>query len=439
MTKAPDSRTPLSCEAAEALMDERISGTALTPEQTADLETHLADCKTCSDIAKITSDFPLFVGTPGAQETRAAARRLSTEYHHARHRRRLLVGVFVATAAAGLLVFSLPRLFSVPAEETDVPCVASSPFIVEPGVLMTYCAGPRPESHLDDGNLRFYLRKGAVGLAVDPNRTPRVAVSVHTPDGEVRVKGTVFSVRTDGTDSWVEVFRGEVEVRPLSPASSFTTAEGYGSRLARENRSPLAAPITTPLYQALEDALRDAGEAAVQNADASGVAAATDEDTGSNSETIDAPSKMRTKKPLKRPPTRATAPTPAIEADTLLQEARACMIARNWGCAAAKYREFLSRHTGRPGSESALISLAKLELLHLNDPSSALRHYSAYQRRAANGPLAEEALFGIAGAYRKLGNTSKEAAALRQFIDRYPRSTLTAKAESRLKEIEKRD
>ena len=64
---------------------------------------------------------------------------------------------------------------------------------------------------------------------------------------------------------------------------------------------------------------------------------------------------------------------------------------------------------------------------------------TAYQRRAPSGPLAEEALFGVAGAYRRLGNSNEERAALRRFLERYPRSSMQGKARARLAELEGAD
>ena len=99
----------------------------------------------------------------------------------------------------------------------------------------------------------------------------------------------------------------------------------------------------------------------------------------------------------------------------------------------------LARYSKRPESTAALISLAKIELRHLDAPRKALAHFTAYQRRAPNGPLAEEALFGIAGAYQRLGNDDEERAALRRFVERYPRSSLRGKARARLAELDRAD
>jgi outer membrane protein assembly factor BamD (BamD/ComL family) len=120
---------------------------------------------------------------------------------------------------------------------------------------------------------------------------------------------------------------------------------------------------------------------------------------------------------------------------TLTQEAQSCLIDRDWTCAAARYREVLTRFPRRPESMAVLISLAKIEMRYLGAPKDALTHYKTYQRRAPSGPLAEEALFGIAEAYRHLGVADKEEMTLSRFIEQYPESSLVQKARARLKQL----
>ena len=82
-----------------------------------------------------------------------------------------------------------------------------------------------------------------------------------------------------------------------------------------------------------------------------------------------------------------------------------------------------------------LITLAKIELRHLNSPKKALAHYGTYLRQAPNGPLAEEALLGMAHSYRRLGLEDREAETLQRYIERYPKSGLLGKARSRLEQL----
>ena len=65
----------------------------------------------------------------------------------------------------------------------------------------------------------------------------------------------------------------------------------------------------------------------------------------------------------------------------------------------------------------------------------ALKRYRAALRAASGGALNEEARFGIAEAYRKLGNTESETRALQQFLSRHPEAGLAPKAKARLAEL----
>ena len=99
------------------------------------------------------------------------------------------------------------------------------------------------------------------------------------------------------------------------------------------------------------------------------------------------------------------------------------------------YQDILKRYPGRPESTAVLISLAKIELRHLNLPKRALDHYTTYQRRAPGGPMAEEALFGIAETYRRLGDRNLEGETLRLFVERYPKSSQLKRARARLRQL----
>jgi TolA-binding protein len=122
--------------------------------------------------------------------------------------------------------------------------------------------------------------------------------------------------------------------------------------------------------------------------------------------------------------------------DILIQDAQSCLIVRDWKCAASRYQDILKHYPGRPESTAVLISLAKIELRRLNTPSKALDHYKSYQQRAPKGPMAEEALYGIADAYRRLGKTDMEKETLRLFVERHPQSSQLERVRARLHQLE---
>jgi Tetratricopeptide repeat len=118
----------------------------------------------------------------------------------------------------------------------------------------------------------------------------------------------------------------------------------------------------------------------------------------------------------------------------LLREANRLRGDRRWDEAAALYR----RVADARGEESttAMLALASLRLEHQNDAREARRLYRAVVDAAPNGPLAEEARWGIVMACQALADVREERAALDVFLTHHPSSLSAPKAKKRLAEIE---
>jgi tetratricopeptide (TPR) repeat protein len=90
-----------------------------------------------------------------------------------------------------------------------------------------------------------------------------------------------------------------------------------------------------------------------------------------------------------------------------------------------------------PDSEEALVALVSAGdiLSRLGEPDAALRAFDRYLVRRPEGSLAPEALFGRAGALRKLGREADEAAAWRRLLRAFPGSLYEAAGRHRLDEL----
>ncbi len=122
-------------------------------------------------------------------------------------------------------------------------------------------------------------------------------------------------------------------------------------------------------------------------------------------------------------------PAPRID---LLRTANGLRGQARWRDAERLYRQVA---TAAPTSEegyAANVAAAALRLEHLRDPAGALRLYRGALRSHPEGSLAEEVRWGMADAYRAMGNAISEETALREFIAAHPRSLMRAKAEGRL-------
>jgi hypothetical protein len=132
------------------------------------------------------------------------------------------------------------------------------------------------------------------------------------------------------------------------------------------------------------------------------------------------PSRVTSSGAAPRPRTQPVAeePAPAAEpADTaasLLARARQALRDQRWADAAASYRKLVDGFPSTPEAHMVLVPLAKLEVDRLGQPTVALRDLDAYL--AQGGSLALEARIAKARAYRALGRTSDEAAAIDEVL-----------------------
>jgi hypothetical protein len=138
-------------------------------------------------------------------------------------------------------------------------------------------------------------------------------------------------------------------------------------------------------------------------------------------------------------PEQASSQKPATQeqrvqaAQDLLKSANALRGQGRWREAERAYSGVMSRFPGTSQAYVATLAAASLRLEHLRDPAGALNLYQAVLK---GGSLGEEAQFGVARCHRAMGNTSGEAAALRQFVATRPGSLLRDQAERRLRQIE---
>jgi hypothetical protein len=121
-----------------------------------------------------------------------------------------------------------------------------------------------------------------------------------------------------------------------------------------------------------------------------------------------------TSRPMPAAVDEAAPEAPAATTASLLAAARQALRDQRWGDAAANYRQLVQSFPSTPEAHTVLVSLAKVELQRLGQPAVALRDLDAYL--ASGGPLALEARIEKARAFRALGRTSDEAAAIDEVL-----------------------
>jgi ferric-dicitrate binding protein FerR (iron transport regulator) len=436
---------PVSCEMAHRIYESTLVARTTSVEQREILQTHLDSCESCKNVFEFSDAFHAlaelldesdFVDGISAVLSQRRQQKQVEEQNPIRWPR-LAAGIAIAAVlCAGVWWVWQSVGGPVPSSATG-PCEAAS--ITRPiaGVSMTRCTrDAAPEVAVIGGEVTVKLTHGAVALSVDPNRQNPHPVSVDTPKGRVAVKGTLFTVHADNFGAQVEVLRGVVTVTPQkSPWRSLSVAAGNVARIDSGDIYPLQEPAFPVLTAALSRQ-HDSTESAAALARTSGSPQDDNrEDAGKNAQSL--PDGVS---PASRHATgvkNGASPLGPSEKtmEALIASARECLIAHDWECAAERYAKVVKNHGHRPGASSVLISLAKLELRRLGSPEKALKHYRAYMLKEPGGPLAEEALLGIAKSHRKIGNTDAERKALQQLLEQFPRSSMAVKVQNRLAQL----
>jgi ferric-dicitrate binding protein FerR (iron transport regulator) len=426
-----------SCLEIEGLLERLATEEPVESTDREALDRHLSTCMDCSQFSKILFGMTAFADSFAPEEARAVKAAVASLNNPPRQnpRRHIAIAaaatiVSVAAAAALLLLLNQFEGGDVPAtrDASQPACAATAPVTVAQGVFMSSCEDTSAHVVVEDqGVLRVSLDRGAVGLSVDPNRRNKHKVIVATSFGEVWVKGTVLTVYVTNTDTRVDVFRGQVEVRPnASTSKPVEVNEGRAALLSEPRpfapKTPWGESLRSRLEQ-IEDAPKPTFESEPP-------------ETTKDIDTDEMPALLSTAGEKNQGEADGFQIAPRVpSAEDLIQDAQLCLIDKDWNKAAALYRQIIRDYPSKPESESALISLAKIELRRLDRPEKALRYFNAYKTRVPGGPLTEEAILGIAESHRRLGNSDKEAAALSEFFTRFPKSTSTPAAKARLREI----
>jgi tetratricopeptide (TPR) repeat protein len=126
------------------------------------------------------------------------------------------------------------------------------------------------------------------------------------------------------------------------------------------------------------------------------------------------------------------------EAEDLLARANTLRGERQWQAADDVYEQVAKLYPRSAAAYVAEVASAGLRLDHLNNAASARQLYGMALSARPDGPLAEEARYGLARALRALGDVAGERAALEAFVAAYPASPLRAHAQKRLQELDRR-
>ncbi len=252
-------------------------------------------------------------------------------------------------------------------------------------------------SSVTDDRIEIDLIFGRIRSDVDSQKDgPDFSIS--TRKGVVVVTGTEFEVRDVNGEVVVEVYRGSVRVeeRDMSPRR---IAAGEGTSLTGEG-----------LVFSLEETPKELKQEQAR-AVSTGKKA---EEQASN----------KTKTPL-----------PKVNAGELLRQAHDLRSKGQWTMAADAYEKIIATFPQSFEAQSSRISVGLLYLDRLRMPAKALTMFDSYLGSRSSAPLAQEAAFGKARAFRAMGNTVAEMDTLEKFLEAYPAAIQTTRIRARLESL----
>ncbi len=355
-----------------ALVEARQSG-RVGDHENRSLESHLAVCPECADLARDLRRLADLARRPVAplpelDRRRARLRLLREAASEPARPRARAIGFAVAIAAAAAVI-GVVRLQSAtpPAPVAIAPVAASaSAAAIAPAARTATIVrgedGARFTRSEADGTDRVTLEAGRIEASVRPLRAGERFL-VATSDAEVEVRGTVFQVRAeDGRIAGVSVTEGKVEVR--FDGRAFLVAAG-------DTWNP--APRPTPTASA---AARPADRGAASVADG------------------------------RPPPTHRPAGSEAA--------------AKPAGAGSA---------SKDPGADDpASIFAAGVESLGRGEYEAAARRLAEFRARAPGDPRAEDAAFLTVLALDRSGQKAEAKAAARRYLEEHPGGHRAAEA-----------
>jgi hypothetical protein len=296
-------------------------------------------------------------------------------------------------------------------------CVA-----VEPHIHACLADGAKLRlSAVGQGKRRLDLVGGRVAVALDP-LPPAERLSIVANGVWSTAVGTAFTVEllADGSVRTV-VHEGKVAVGTENATDVVDshkiglTTGGGGVRV----EPPVShATLETPDWVALASVAKRSIEGPTAE-----VAAAPSQ---AETQAVAAPEPQSTARHARLAPPASPAPKAAAEEAapaaptpaSLLAAARQALREQRWADASGSYRQLIDTFPATPEAHTVLVSLAKLELDRLGQPAAALQHLDAYL--AHGGPLALEAKLAKVKAYRLLGRSTDEAAAIDDVLASHP-------------------
>lgn len=369
-------------------------------------------------------------------------------------------GVRLSLAAGDALIDQQPAVAGKQLSVGSVVTVGSGQacLLVPPGVSVCLDSNTKLSIEtLQSERRRFRLHAGHAVAHLHPQPVGST-FGFETAAGSVVAKGTVFSLRTDGSSVTLRVHEGVVVNSRGSETSAY---KAPSLALLSLERGPLRAIDEAASDSRLVELAKYFGDQArgtliVSAAAGSSVAlgdfrlgmtpiSALIQPGGYRMEvsktgfapvverlTFEAGARtVRNYEPTaelsavaSNPPAGGSRASTFPTAAELLERARELRADGRYQDANGVYQRLVREFAGSAEARVALVSLGELQLSQLGDAGAALRSFEAYLR--GGGALRQEASYGRVRALRRLGKSSEARAAADAFVGAYPNSVQAA-------------
>jgi TolA-binding protein len=291
----------------------------------------------------------------------------------------------------------------------------------------------------DPSTTRFALNSGRAVFEVDRLAAEQQFI-VDVPGGQIRVLGTVFCVDVENGRLDLRVAEGVVYYRAdhgrgeTIRAGQALGADGAIRELERAELAELEQVFGDEDEQTkvepaeVEVAIehpRDVGQRPSRDA-------VDEQEPGSEpEEAIEAVEVQIDPVQQELEPEIEAVPTIA----ELMSRAAELRAGARWIELVEVYRDVVRLYPRSAEAQTCFVLMGNVQLKQVRNYAAALKSYKSYLTRSPDGSLAEEADWGVAVAYRKLGQREQERAALTRFAKRHPGSPFAPVVEERLIEI----
>ncbi len=278
----------------------------------------------------------------------------------------------------------------------------------------------------DEANSHVEIKHGTALFSVDPKQKRQQFV-VTTAWAKIAVTGTLFTVVVNHDGTTVYLHKGSVKLIDENERESFLMKGQKASISSSDIDIKWAGKKEIEVQERLKWIGCVDGGKVFSELDNAACNGREDDDNQQISD-----SSLKTTVDVQKNKSHRSVDKPSAE--ELIEEARASRKNGRYEESVAALETLITLYPDTKDAGTALVSLGRLELKHMNRPEKALVYFDRYLENA--GPLEVEALHGKSSALRMLGRIDQEKQTLEKLVREFPQYPAAESAAKRISEIQ---